>query len=190
MQIISMTDAKAAGLKRYFTGRPCKNGHLMERMVGNRECLGCRRIINAKFYAERQDDQQARSRDYYHANKIARCQYGKNNRDKTRISNSKWAKANPEKKQAINARRRARKYASGENYSAADVADILKRQRGKCAYCAIVLSRTIRHIDHIVPLSTGGSNGRRNLQLLCHTCNHSKGARDPIVYARSTGRLL
>lgn len=33
--------AIAQGLKRYFTGEPCKYGHLAERLVSNSSCLAC-----------------------------------------------------------------------------------------------------------------------------------------------------
>lgn len=190
MQLISMIDARAAGLIRYFTGRPCKYGHTAERFVGNRQCIECGRAHNHRFYAANIDAQRIRCRENARANKGKIREKRLLNPDVWRRACAKWARKYPEKKQALNARRRARKYASGENYSPADIADILKGQHGKCAYCKIDLSRTIRHVDHIVPLSAGGTNGRRNLQLLCHTCNHSKGARDPIVYAQSLGRLL
>lgn len=36
---ISKKDAKAAGLKRFFDGTPCKQGHLSERHVINGQCI-------------------------------------------------------------------------------------------------------------------------------------------------------
>lgn len=42
-QIITRQDAKAQGLKRYFTGGPCKRGHVAERLVSNGKCVECRR---------------------------------------------------------------------------------------------------------------------------------------------------
>jgi hypothetical protein len=42
MEIISREEAKAQGLTRYFTGKPCRNGHLAERYVGgNTPCVVC-----------------------------------------------------------------------------------------------------------------------------------------------------
>jgi hypothetical protein len=40
-KIITRAEAKALGLKRYFTGKPCKRGHVCERLVSNRACLEC-----------------------------------------------------------------------------------------------------------------------------------------------------
>jgi hypothetical protein len=40
-KIITRAEAKAAGLKRYFTGTPCKRGHIAERFVNDRACTQC-----------------------------------------------------------------------------------------------------------------------------------------------------
>ena len=43
IEIISRKEAKERGLKRYFTGKPCKHGHIAERGVLS-GCLECHRI--------------------------------------------------------------------------------------------------------------------------------------------------
>lgn len=42
-----------------------------------------------------------------------------------------------------------------------------------CAQCGTTESLTI---DHIVPLSKGGTHRIENLQVLCYPCNQAKGA--------------
>jgi hypothetical protein len=46
-EVISRSDAKARGLKKYFTGVPCPRGHVAERYVGSRQCVECLRVRNA-----------------------------------------------------------------------------------------------------------------------------------------------
>lgn len=46
MDIIGRTQAKQAGLTRYFTGKLCVKGHLSERMVSNSKCVVCLRQGN------------------------------------------------------------------------------------------------------------------------------------------------
>jgi hypothetical protein len=51
------------------------------------------------------------------------------------------------------------------------------RDRGHCANCGVDMSLELEdeeNIDHIVPLSKGGTNDLVNLQLLCKTCNLKK----------------
>jgi hypothetical protein len=49
MQIISRAEAKAKGLNRYFTGKPCKHGHVAERVVFNGACVECERAAVRKY---------------------------------------------------------------------------------------------------------------------------------------------
>lgn len=96
---------------------------------------------------------------------------------------------NPEKYRTVERKRRAQIKGSGGVHTAADLAEILKAQGNRCAYCHANLTAK-KHVDHIVAVSRGGSNDRANLQYLCATCNKSKSARDPIDFAQSIGLLL
>ena len=49
MKIISYKFAKDKNLKRYFTGIPCKHGHIAERLTSNRCCLECQKIAEKKY---------------------------------------------------------------------------------------------------------------------------------------------
>jgi hypothetical protein len=61
MNIISRSDAKAAGLKRYFTGEPCKRGHAAERRVSTAECIACSITRDAERYQMNIDRSIARA---------------------------------------------------------------------------------------------------------------------------------
>lgn len=62
--LISKEDAKKQGLKRYFTGLLCKNGHLEERFVSTRQCMQCARD-KSKTYAKTDKARSSRlSRTY------------------------------------------------------------------------------------------------------------------------------
>jgi TPR repeat protein len=51
--------------------------------------------------------------------------------------------------------------------------EVWRRDGGVCVKCG---SRRNLEYDHIVPVSKGGSNTARNIELLCETCNRSKSA--------------
>lgn len=48
---------------------------------------------------------------------------------------------------------------------------VWRRDEGKCSLCK---SREKLEYDHIIPVSKGGSNTERNVQLLCEPCNRRK----------------
>jgi 5-methylcytosine-specific restriction endonuclease McrA len=51
--------------------------------------------------------------------------------------------------------------------------EVWRRDQGRCVHCG---SQKKLEYDHTLPVSKGGSNTARNIQLLCERCNRSKGA--------------
>ncbi len=54
--------AKKAGLKHYFTGKPCLRGHVAERLVSTRNCLECKAIVDKQRDFKRLVEYQRKSR--------------------------------------------------------------------------------------------------------------------------------
>ena len=53
--------------------------------------------------------------------------------------------------------------------------ELFKEQKEKCMYCGRKPGMDLMHIDHKTPFSKGGSDLKKNLQVLCGTCNTRKG---------------
>lgn len=100
-----------------------------------------------------------------------------------------WNAANPEAARVRGRNYRARLNAAEGSHTADDVKSLYSKQVGRCVYCRRKLGDRY-HVDHIRPLSRGGSNWPTNLQLLCARCNNNKRAADPLHYAQRLGRLL
>jgi len=49
--------------------------------------------------------------------------------------------------------------------------EVWRRDGGKCVRCS---SRENLEFDHVIPVSKGGSNTVRNIELLCEACNRKK----------------
>jgi HNH endonuclease len=52
--------------------------------------------------------------------------------------------------------------------------EVWRRDQGRCVDCG---SRERLEYDHIIPVSKGGSDTARNIELRCESCNRKKGAR-------------
>lgn len=109
--------------------------------------------------------------------------------DQSREVKAKWKRENPEAVQAHDRNRRAQLAGSEGFHTAADIELIHARQKYKCACCG-KSTKEKKHVDHIVPISRGGSNWPSNLQILCPPCNLTKAAKDPIEFANQRGFLF
>lgn len=91
-------------------------------------------------------------------------------------STKKWRKKNPLAVIAMKANRRAREKSAIGSFDKKTIESLYIKQKGSCACCGVFLDG-IFQVDHIIPLTRGGSNLPENLQLLTPLCNQSKGAK-------------
>lgn len=56
---------------------------------------------------------------------------------------------------------------------------IFRRCKGECFYCGTLILEDEFSVDHVMPLSRGGSNLLQNLVAACVRCNNRKGDRLP-----------
>lgn len=196
--IISRAEAKAAGLKRYFTGAPCPHAHVAERLTSNCACVTCMAGRKGGTYVpayektpRRKAAKAARQAQYRSEGKAKawRAAYYAANAEKARQQVRAWEAANPEHIRALRRNYLARKQSADGSHTGEDINRIYRLQSGRCAYCKAKVGN-VYHVDHIQPLSRGGSNWPANLQILCPRCNTSKHDTDPIDYVRTRGLLL
>lgn len=133
---------------------------------------------------------------------------------KARARRKRWEETHPEKHKEVvrqsRARHREQRLSSTRNYRALkraakgnhtpqDIHLLYLRQKRKCYYCKRHVlppgigerrgQRRSYQVDHIVPLSRGGSNDIHNLAISCAACNESKGNKLLHEWARG-GMLL
>ena len=108
MKIISRKQAQDRNLPRYFTGKPCKHGHVAERLVGGCNCVECAVAYREenkdqmkKYHQENKDQIAARMKKYREENKekvAARMKkYHQENKDKLAARDKKYREENKEK---------------------------------------------------------------------------------------------
>jgi 5-methylcytosine-specific restriction endonuclease McrA len=154
--------------------------HKEERLAYGRDYARANRAKHAAWKVANKDQVNALARAARAANP------GPANARATRYSRSPKGKLNGV---VGGRRRRARRFAAEGSFTSADVLRIGVRQKWKCHWCAKPTKRKYE-VDHIVPLSKGGTNWPSNLAISCPRCNRRKSATDPIEYARRKGLLI
>ena len=152
-----------------------------------------KKAYNAAYHKSHPRDRRAYNAMLYAAKsakiRAAVIAYRRANPEKVRAAISKWWKANPEKIRAYDSTQKAKRRGAEGQHSGEEIRRLLVRQKYLCAVCKKGIEEDY-HKDHIVPLSRGGSNYIRNIQLLCPKCNLKKGNKHPVKFMQEMGYLL
>ena len=156
-------EARRQGVTYYFTGKPCKHGHVCERFASSKACKQCvykrnrERTLKEDYWIDYGDEaykekKREASRRYYQENK------------------SKWDKA-------FVKRRKQEKLAKRVSTER----DKLQIKRMKLEAQLATINTGVKHeVDHIVPLiheKVCGLHTAANCQVLTKADNRRKGAR-------------
>lgn len=109
--------------------------------------------------------------------------YRQENKEKIRAGQKDWRERNPEYKKQWLAKnpdkaRQYNEYRRGVVYSDEAKAFILELLKDPCSYCGDPADT----VDHIVPVSKGGSSEVENLTAACNSCNGGKCNKDLLLY--------
>lgn len=135
-------------------------------------------VCGKAFTSKRSDARRCSSR----CNKM---HYYLANRDELIAAAALWGAANRAARKLIAAKYKARRRGwegEGPGVSLADWTRTLNRFRHRCAYCDT--QSTALQMDHVVPLSRGGSHAIGNVVPACPPCNLSKNAKFLVEWKR------
>ena len=149
----------------------CKKCGSAERYK-NGQCAPCRREYSRNWQVSNPEKHRENNRKWYHANSDKYRKWARANPEKCREYRRKWAYANPEKIRINIHRRRVHKL--GNKSESYDFKAICAHYDNCCVKCGEKKPLTI---DHIQPISKGGSNITSNIQPLCGRCNSIKGTK-------------
>lgn len=193
MNVISRIEAKTNGLIKYFTGKPCKNGHFSKRFVNNGYCEACKKErrqnpevrekerLQCKSYKDKNTDKIIKYNSQYYLNNLEterarRRAFYAANPDLCRAYSRNWQKQNLDKVYFKNSNRRAAKLQATPVWADLEAMKLFYAESIKLSEKTGIT----HHVDHIVPLQNElvcGLHNQFNLQILTATENISKGNR-------------
>jgi hypothetical protein len=163
MKSISRKEAQQARLNKYFTGRPCKRGHISQRKTKTAGCTTCQNLATTKYRTKHEEKYKEKTRI-----RIKTLRH--TNPAKYRAARNVWRKTHPNSINSATARRRTSKLKATPIWACKrTIADFYTEAQ----YQGM-------HVDHIIPLKhplVCGLHVEHNLQLLAPAENLQKSNR-------------
>lgn len=129
--------------------------------------------INQNMYAKNKEKYLAQKHEYYLKNKERRAEY---NRNYLRSESGR------ERNREGGSRYEARKYGATIEEVHRDV--VYKRDKGICYLCGKRVDKKSWQLEHVIPLSRGGSHSYSNVAVSHPICNQMKRAKTPEEYRK------
>lgn len=127
-----------------------------------------------RYYERHRERLLERSRRWLEANPDYPRRYREENIEQVKATARRWREENKDQVAAISRRRYARQLGAEGSHTLAEWLELCEAWGNKCLSCGEERTLTV---DHVIPLSKGGSNDISNIQALCGPCNSSKGAK-------------
>jgi hypothetical protein len=176
--VISRKEAKIRGLTQYFTGKPCKNGHVDKRSTVNGFCRSCQQDSVKRNLAGK----KARAARHYqnHADKYRKYskEYRVKNPDKVKEYNRKYYKEHLAYFNEHSSRRYITKMNRIPKWADLDKIKAIYEE------CERITKETgiLYHVDHYYPLqgeTVCGLHVAENLQIITAKENLAKNNKHP-----------
>ena len=141
------------------------------------------RAKHRAYWEENKEDLVA----YRHAWYLENCEhvktrttaYRREHRDEYNESRARWRQT-PKGRVSIRTSKLNRRSQTGKPATSEAVEEVLAEYGNICPYCNQPIGEG--NIDHIVPLSGGGTSERSNLVYCCARCNKSKGSKSLLEF--------
>lgn len=176
----SIDEARQLGIGRYFTGKPCKRGHVAMRLTSCNHCIECAKAHSAKWVESNRGKAAARCKRWRerHPEQVsaAKLEWREGNRDRHRALALAWRNENLGRARANTRKYQATLSMAMPPWADADAIVAIYDE-------AVRLERETgidHHVDHIIPLNgktVSGLHVAWNLEPKPRAVNRAKGGK-------------
>jgi hypothetical protein len=143
--------------------------HLVEYRKRNKDRIKANR---KQYYKKNKEKELEQNRQWQEENPDYFKEYYQENKDKVSERNKNWRKRNKHKARVYRHNRRARIAKNGGEFTEEEWLNLCDKYNHTCLCCKT--NSVPVTLDHIIPVSKGGSNNIYNIQPLCLSCNDKK----------------